>query len=159
MEIISADDYRQRHEVLATIEGSDDLVVAQSGGRPRFVIDGRRHWLFPDTTGRKVILVAGASGSGKSFFIRNYAMMWKQTHRDAPVYLFSSKQEDPSLDKNYRPDYGVVPGKLRLRQVTLDEQTIGKFTEQSIQHQFANSLCVFDDVLLTNKKFQDHLDR
>ena len=159
MEIIEDEDVRRGDEILATLEGRDMAVISSRRGKQRYLVDGRGSWFFPDTSGRKVIFVAGASGSGKSSFIRNYALAWKRTHDDAKVYIFSSKDEDPSLDRPQRPDFGVIPGKLSFRQVPLDEQNIDQFDEKNIQHIFADSLVIFDDVMLTNKKFQDRLDR
>jgi hypothetical protein len=52
----------------------------------------------PDPDVRSVYYVAGASGSGKSYFAKGFAEMYKRLFPDREVYLVSKLKEDETLD-------------------------------------------------------------
>lgn len=56
---------------------------------------------YPDTTReRDVGLVAGASGSGKSYYVNQYIKNYKKAYKNKrPIYFFSVLGEDKSIDE------------------------------------------------------------
>lgn len=52
----------------------------------------------PDPEKREVFYVAGASGSGKSYFAKGFAEYYKKLYPDREVYLISKLKEDETLD-------------------------------------------------------------
>jgi hypothetical protein len=88
--------------------------------------------IIPDVTKeRDVIYITGQSGSGKSYWISNYANEYKKMFPKKEIYLFSSLNEDKSIDsiKNLK--------RIKLSQELLDEDITAK--------DFENSLVIFDD--------------
>lgn len=53
----------------------------------------------PDEDKREVWYIAGASGSGKSYFARGIAEAYKKMYPDREVYLISKLNDDETLDK------------------------------------------------------------
>jgi hypothetical protein len=66
-------------------------------GRSITLVDGTM-MPVPDPEKRGVTFVFGAAGSGKSVFVRDQIIRFKNLFPKATVYLFSRKNEDPSLD-------------------------------------------------------------
>jgi hypothetical protein len=46
------------------------------------------------------IYISAPSGAGKSTFVGNWMKEYKKSHKDSPIYLFSSVDEDKPLDKH-----------------------------------------------------------
>jgi hypothetical protein len=89
-------------------------------------------------TERQILYITGASGSGKSYYTRNYCNEYKKIFPKNEIYLFSSIQEDSSIDK--------VKDMNRIR---LDHEFLQ--TDLDV-NDFKDSLVVFDDTdCLTNK--------
>lgn len=89
-------------------------------------------------TERQILYITGASGSGKSYYTRNYCNEYKKLFPKNEIYLFSSIQEDSSIDK--------VKDMNRIR---LDHEFLQ--TDLDV-NDFKDSLVVFDDTdCLTNK--------
>ena len=89
-------------------------------------------------TERQILYITGASGSGKSYYTRNYCNEYKKLFPKNDIYLFSSIQEDSSIDK--------VKDMMRIR---LDNEFLQ--TDLNV-NDFKDSLVVFDDTdCITNK--------
>ena len=89
-------------------------------------------------TERQILYITGASGSGKSYYTRNYCNEYKKLFPKNDIYLFSSIQEDSSIDK--------VKDIMRIR---LDTEFLQ--TDLNV-NDFKDSLVVFDDTdCITNK--------
>jgi len=89
-------------------------------------------------TERQILYITGASGSGKSYYTRNYCNEYKKLFPKNSIYLFSSIQEDSSIDK--------VKDIMRIR---LDNEFLQ--TDLTV-NDFKDSLVVFDDTdCITNK--------
>lgn len=83
---------------------------------------------------RHVILISGASGSGKSYWCADYASEYIKLFPKHKVYIFSKKDKDPPFDKQ-----------KKIIRFVLDETFIDD--DEPLSHKdFANSLCIFDDV-------------
>ena len=94
-----------------------------------------------DTIERQILYVCGASGSGKSYFTREYVEQYKKIYPSRPVYLFSALTEDDSIDK------------------IKDLQRINLTTDIIEDHlsadDFKDSMVIMDDIdTLQNKKIR-----
>ena len=82
---------------------------------------------------RDCIYISAPSGSGKSYYAKQYAKKYKFLYPERKIYLFAKKREDPSLDD-------INPIRLNI-----DE----KFLEDKIKMDysiFSKSLVIFDDI-------------
>ena len=83
---------------------------------------------------RDVRFIIGQSGSGKSYFVSQYAKNYKKIHPKSSIYIFSTLDEDKDgLDR-----IGKV---IRIK---LDDEFING--EPIDTKEFENSLVIFDDV-------------
>ncbi len=82
---------------------------------------------------RTVNYITGASGSGKSRFICEWVSEYKKKYKKNPVYVFSSLEEDESLDK------------IKPLRIILDDEFVAENIDLSI---YKDSCCIFDDSIL-----------
>lgn len=81
--------------------------------------------------GREVLYMAGPSGSGKSYYCKNFVKELKRVRKDYPVYLFSPFTEDESLDE------------IKPQRVKIDESLV---TDPIHVKDLFNSCVIFDDI-------------
>lgn len=90
---------------------------------------------------RQILYITGASGSGKSYYTKQYCMEYRRLFPKNPIYLFSSINEDSSIDE--------IKGLQRVRlspELLEDELTSADFKD---------SMVIFDDTdCLTDKKMK-----
>jgi hypothetical protein len=89
---------------------------------------------------RNVMYVAGASGSGKSFYTKQYIKSLLEKKPDLPVYLFSPFDEDESLDD-------IEPQRIKIDMDLVEDPIDPK--------ELRDSIVIFDDIdsiELKNKK-------
>lgn len=53
--------------------------------------------VIPTNKQRDIIILCGAGGAGKSYWINEYIKKWKEQHKGQSVYFFSALTEDPSI--------------------------------------------------------------
>ena len=97
--------------------------------------DKGKFQVLPRTSGNnEKLYVCGTSGSGKSYYIAQWIKEFKKNKdkRDYPIYIFSSVDEDSTLDD--LPDVERIP---------IDETLI---SEPLNAQDLSNSLVIFDDV-------------
>ena len=88
---------------------------------------------LPDKeTERSILYITGPSGSGKSYYTKNYILEYKKMFKNNNIYIFSSLDSDETLDK--------IPKIKRI-----------KFTDKFLSYDFKisdfkDSLVIFDDV-------------
>jgi len=88
---------------------------------------------LPDKeTERSILYITGPSGSGKSYYTRNYILEYKKLFSKNNIYVFSSLDSDETLDKIQK-----------IKRI--------KFTEKFLLYDFKitdfkDSLVIFDDV-------------
>ena len=94
---------------------------------------------------RSILYVTGASGSGKSYYTYLYCTQYAKMYPKNPIYLFSSLNDESSIDK--------IKG---LKRFILDE----KFLNTPISGEdFKNSMVIFDDTdCLTNKFMRNKIN-
>jgi hypothetical protein len=98
---------------------------------------------IPDKkTERSVLYVTGMSGSGKSVYSKAYIEQYHKMFPKNEVFIFSSLAEDATLDK------------LKfLRRIKIKESPF--LSADLDTADFANSLCLFDDVdVISNKQIK-----
>jgi chromosomal replication initiation ATPase DnaA len=95
---------------------------------------------YQSDKGRQIIYITGASGSGKTYFTRQFLEQYKKKHKDHEVYVFSSLEADESLDK-------INPKRIKLETLVDDPMSIDEVKD---------CICVFDDIdVIGNKKVRE----
>jgi GTPase SAR1 family protein len=84
-----------------------------------------------DPDQRDSIYITGPSGSGKSTFVSQFMEEYRKKYPDRPIWLFSSKPDDPALDVHH-PDRVPLTDHMVDEPITLDE--------------LEQSLVIFDDI-------------
>jgi len=100
--------------------------------------------LLPNqNTERQILYIAGASGSGKTFFTGQYLKTYKETFPDNPIYMFST----------------IPKGDVSLKDVEIDYIDLETILEEDLTAKdFENSMVLFDDCdCITNKKIKDRV--
>jgi hypothetical protein len=90
---------------------------------------------------RQILYITGASGSGKSYFTRQYCNEFTKIFPKRNIYLFSSIADDSSID--------AIKGlkRIKLEPALLEEELTAE--------DFKDSLVIFDDTdCLTDKKMR-----
>lgn len=89
-------------------------------------------------TERSILYITGSSGSGKSYYTKEYIKQYHLAYPKNPIYLFSALDDDKTLDSlKY------------LKRIKLNDKFIN--TQFSIDD-FENMLIVYDDIdTITNK--------
>ena len=105
------------------------------------VLDDDHHFQLAinQDTERQIGYVVGASGSGKSYFVKQFAMEYHRVYPSRPIFIISALSEDSTLDS------------LKcLQRIKLSES----FIEEDFKAvDFENSLMILDDTdTITNKK-------
>ncbi|MEI7670080.1 MAG: hypothetical protein WCJ33_08365 [Pseudomonadota bacterium] len=117
-----------------------------SANQIKLTKDNETFQLIPSDRERDILYVTGASGSGKSWFCKNYIMEYIKSHPKNPIYVFSSIGDDKSIDsiKN-------------LKRVQINDP---EFLEDDIDlTEFKDSLVLFDDTdCIRNKHIKDKVD-
>jgi len=89
---------------------------------------------------RLIAYIAGASGSGKSFFASQIIKKYKKAYPKNEIYLFSSVDKDSSLDS------------LKINRINLE----GLLEEKLDINDFENSMIIMDDIdSISNKKIKN----
>jgi hypothetical protein len=95
---------------------------------------------IPDIeTERQIGFITGASGSGKSTYIKKYVMQYKKAFKKNPIYLFSALKEDESLDE-------VKPSRIKI-----DDALVSNPIDIE---EFKDSMVIFDDIDVIRDKKQ-----
>ena len=143
--------YENVGPLLAKINGTKKkLYVSENNDDVNTVLSeiklpvGQTFQIVPDPEKeRSILLVIGSSGSGKSYFTRQWCEQYQALHKNKnTVYLFSSLPEDPSID--------AIKG---LKRVDISHDD---FVDEPIDiTDFANSCLIFDDCeVISNKRLR-----
>ena len=144
--MIMTKDEKKKSSQIISLDDSDQaknpytrLTLSKPGQKFQVVGDPKRE--------RDIIYISGRSGSGKSYFIKDYVNnYYKMIHKKRPVYLFSALKEDPTIDQ--------IKGLLRI-DLSLDFLADEEITVAD----FANSCVIFDDTdTIKNKLIRDKVN-
>jgi hypothetical protein len=92
---------------------------------------------------RMTLFVAGESGAGKSYFIREYSKLYKKMFPKNQIYLISYLDRDETID-----EYKVIK---RINAFT--ESFLNECLDIDLEAEFKNSFVIFDDIdSIINKK-------
>jgi len=114
--------------------------------------DKKKSWFMPALQDRISMFICGSSGAGKTYFIRNIAMIYKMMNPKNKVYMISSKETDITLERKYADDLGTIGGHLKYKQIVINEDNHESMTWELMKDQLKNSLVIFDDCIFTDKK-------
>jgi len=120
----------------------DDIPMLNGNGFLKLELDEDHRFepSFNKANERMIWFIAGMSGSGKSYATGQLLKKYKKLYPKNDIYIFSSVDSDKSLDA------------LKPKRIKLDEL----LTEDLQSTDFANSICIFDDVdCLTNKAIKN----
>jgi energy-coupling factor transporter ATP-binding protein EcfA2 len=95
-----------------------------------------------DEENRDTIMMAGPSGSGKSYSIAQYVELYNEIYPQKKIYLFSAKSRDPILDKY----------KKIIRVNILDPDFLK--IDMNVNEFDTNCLTIFDDIDSLTKKIK-----
>jgi hypothetical protein len=93
--------------------------------------DGKFQQIPDPETERQIIYVFGPSGSGKSYYSKQYIKQWRKQKNKNEVYLFSSLDDDESLDD------------IKPKRIKIDEKLVSQPIETEM---FKDSMVIFDDI-------------
>lgn len=94
---------------------------------------------------RQILYITGASGSGKSYYTQLYCNEYKKLYPKNEIFLFSSINEDSSIDK--------IKG---LQRFILDDSFI---RENIGAEDFKDSMVIFDDTdVISNKMLKNKIN-
>ena len=90
---------------------------------------------------RQIVYIAGASGSGKSYWCKQFLAEYHKVYPSRSIYMFSALDSDITLDSlKY------------MERVKISDELLN---EDFKSEDFADSLCIFDDCdALSNKKLR-----
>ena len=99
---------------------------------------------IPDKkTERSVLYITGQSGSGKSFYTKNYIEQYHKMFPKREVFVFSSLESDTTLDK------------LKiLKRIKIKQESF--LNSELTAEDFKDSLCIFDDCDVISNKTIKH---
>lgn len=109
-----------------------------SSGRTSFRSDMATFMPYLDPGDRLTMMIAGANGCGKSYFIaRTVLPLYMAAHPDRPIFMFTGIDV---ADANFAHLAGS------LSRVKLDLETLGSLKLEDLRCEGTGSLCIFDDV-------------
>jgi len=132
-------------------EGTLSFRESTSGEDTVELEDGYKFCIAPRPVKEKehsTMFIAGESGAGKSFFVREYAKRYKAMFSKNSIFLISYLDEDETLDA-----YKEI---VRLNAFT--EEFLDECMEFNLKAEFNNSLVIFDDIdSIVNKKTKEKI--
>ena len=131
---------------VAIIKGGKNngkYIYLNDNGTDEIKISDGKLEVLPNNEIVEKIYISAPSGAGKSTWVGKWISKFKKSHREDPVILFSSVDEDKALDK-----YDVI-------RVELDEDLLDEPLDPI---ELENSLCVFDDTdTIRDKNIRNYL--
>jgi hypothetical protein len=114
--------------------------TADEDGFSKVELKTDKFTLLPSKTGRTIFYITAPSGSGKSYLSKEIIQEYHRMHPKNPVYVFSSLDDDPTLDT--------------LKYLKRIKLTKPEFLEAELKAEdFKDSMTLFDDVdVISNKK-------
>lgn len=119
---------------------SDDIIdlLDKRSKSERYLLDHNTKFVYKDKTvfpipdlnrERELIYIHGSSGSGKSWWTKCYAKLYRKYHKENDVFVLSHVKKDPSFEG------------LKYDHIPIDEETLNNVDLET----FKDSLVIFDD--------------
>jgi len=138
--IIQAGKYNNKKVSISGENDEDELSKSFTQIR---LPDGKFQQTPDPESERSVIYITGPSGSGKSTYCKNYLKEYKKENKKNNIYLFSSLDEDESLDDE----------KLEIQRIMVGKNLVDEFLPTD---EFKNSIVIFDDIdNISDKKVRE----
>jgi hypothetical protein len=102
--------------------------------------DGKFKPYVDRTASRQVVSCLGCSGSGKSWYLKDYVLSYMEEFPRRYIYLFGPFQDDKTFKELKSP---------RFKQIALEGYETDPLTLEDIPE---DSLCIFDDIDVINNK-------
>ncbi|RZK26956.1 MAG: hypothetical protein EOO43_01245 [Flavobacterium sp.] len=94
----------------------------------------------------RTLFVAGESGAGKSYFVKQYAERYHKEYPKHPIYLISYLEQDETLD-SFKPI-------TRINAFT--QEVLDECLSWDLKEEFSNCFIIFDDIdSVVNKKTKE----
>jgi len=140
--IIKGGDTKYKNKKLSIHTDNTDETKIKKSFTKLELPDNLQFQLVPDTSHeRDIMYVTGQSGSGKSYFIKEYLKEYKKKFKDRPIYLFSYLDEDETLDE-------IKPTRINVGDNLLKDP----IKAQDLKDSFV----IFDDCdCIKDKKYKD----
>jgi Cdc6-like AAA superfamily ATPase len=110
---------------------SDDADIIKKFNHLELIGTSKFQQIPDPETSRSIGFITGASGSGKSTYIKKYVKEYQKAFKKNPVYLLSALKEDESLD-DIKPNRIKIDDELVSNPIDIDD--------------FKDSMVVFDDI-------------
>lgn len=138
-------DNNPKHDKTVAVE-SDPKKVKESFNEINLDKDFEHMQQIPSNRERSCLYITGQSGSGKSYYTKQYAEEYRKKHKNNNIYLFSSVEKD-NLDK--------IKGLKRIK------ITDPKFLNADLDNiDIAHSLLIFDDTdVIADKMAKKKVDQ
>ena len=112
----------------------NQVIYVDENKQPNSIKTNHEFHLIPRSDGeRELIYITGSSGCGKTTFIKNYCELYHKIYPESPIYLFSEKIEDVSID-----------GLKFINRVVIDNN-ISEIADIPLENYLPNTLLIFDD--------------
>ena len=111
--------------------------VAKNFSNIQIPDEGKFQQIPDPETERQIIYVFGPSGSGKSYYAKQYINQWRKQHKGGEVYLFSSLDEDKTIDE------------VKPKRIKIDKKLISDPIDTEM---FKDSMVIFDDIDVIREK-------
>lgn len=110
------------------------IVYLNEDREPNSIKTNQEFNLLPRNDGeRELIFITGSSGCGKTTCVKNYCELYHKIYPKAPIYLFSEKLEDVSIDC------------LKYINRVVINENISEIAEIPLENYLPNTLLLFDD--------------
>lgn len=130
---------KYKNKIISVSDKTDDNITKDYTNIK--ITDGKFQQIPNTETEREILYITGASGSGKSYYTKNYCIEYKKAFKKRDIYMFSALSEDTTLDS------------INLKRVKIDDSLISDPIDVAL---FEESLVIFDDIdVIGNKKHRE----
>ena len=131
--------YKNKIVSVSTSKDKDDLISKEFTSL--HLKDGKFQQIPNPDVEREILYITGASGSGKSYYTKEYCKNYLKLYPNNKIYCFSALKEDATLDE------------IKVDRIMIDDNLISC---PLMAEEFKDSLVIMDDVdVISNKKQRD----
>ena len=124
------------------IDGVKKIYLNESEMKDGSKINGSNIQFYPrDDKERQCGYICGSSGAGKTTWITEYAKKYHSIYPKAPIYMFSEKDDDPTID-----------GLKFIKRILIDDNIV-EIADIPLDNYLQNTLLIFDDYIDLKKVY------